>query len=241
MIIEMQDVSKKFGRIYGIKDINLAVTQQETTCIIGPSGSGKTTLIRCINYLERPTSGHIIINGKKLTERNAAKLCLKIGMVFQHFNLFPHFTVLENLIYAPMQVLGMTYEQARAKAEDLLKEFDLKEKIDVMPAKLSGGQKQRAAIVRSLMMDPEIILFDEPTSALDPEIVRSVTELIIALKSKATIFVVSHHITFAKNIADRVIFMDKGLILADQPADKFFEKPASQRARLFLENTEGYC
>lgn len=240
MILELENIHKKFGKNTALKNINLSINKHETVCIIGPSGSGKTTLIRCINKLEEPSSGIVRINGKEITKKNHKKLTSKIGMVFQHFNLFPHFTILDNLTYPAIQISKMKKNKAEEKALDLLEKFGIKNKADLMPSSLSGGQKQRAAIARCLMMDPELILFDEPTSALDPEVIREITNTINDLKQNTTMVIVSHHVKFAKNIADRIVFMDQGMILDDLPVDKFFEKPKSQRARLFLRNTEGY-
>lgn len=235
-MIIIDNVSKRYGKNYALKEINLKFEKKETVAIIGSSGSGKSTLLRIINGLETPTSGHTLINNKKLTHKNKRKLCLKIGMVFQSFNLFSHLTVLDNLIYAPINVLGMKKPVTLATAEKLLEQFGLTQKIFSFPVNLSGGQKQRVAICRALMMDPKIILFDEPTSALDPENIKDIIEIISLLKTEMTMIVVTHHIKFAKSIADRVIFMDHGQMLADQAATEFFEKPKSHRARLFLEN-----
>jgi polar amino acid transport system ATP-binding protein len=235
-MIVLEKITKKFTDNIAIKNINLTFDKRETTVIIGPSGSGKSTLLRCINNLENPTSGSVTINGKKLNKRNRSKLCFKIGMVFQQFNLFPHMSVLENLTYGPLNVLHSNKIDAGEKARKLLDKFGIVEKVDTLPAKLSGGQKQRVAICRALMMDPETMLFDEPTSALDPEIVKDIIEIINDLKQQMQMIVITHHIKFAKIIADRIIFMDKGLVLADQPADEFFTKPASHRAKLFLAN-----
>lgn len=235
-MIELNNISKKFGAHYALKDINLSFSKRETVVVIGSSGSGKSTLLRCINNLEVPTSGSVSIGGKKLTRRNRGKLCRKIGMVFQQFNLFPHMTVLENLTYGPLNVLGMNKANTEEKAQKLLKQFSIENKAMDKPSRLSGGQKQRAAICRALMMDPEVMLFDEPTSALDPEVIKDIIEIINSLKSQMTMIVITHHIKFARVIADRIIFMDNGLILADQPAEEFFTKPKSHRARLFLEN-----
>lgn len=235
-MIQLENLAKKFDDNYAIKDINLTFAKKEATVIIGSSGSGKSTLLRCINNLDTPTSGSVIIDGKKLTRKNRGKLCFKIGMVFQQFNLFPHMNVLENLIYGPLNVLGMDKNQSISKAESLLERFGISGKILSMPSDLSGGQKQRVAIVRALMMDPEVILFDEPTSALDPEVIKDIIEIINSLKSQMNMIIVTHHIKFARVVADRIIFMDSGLVLADQPAAEFFDKPKSHRARLFLEN-----
>ena len=233
-MIVIEDLAKKYEGHYAIKNINFKVEKQETLAIVGPSGSGKSTLLRCINHLEEPSSGNIIIDGKKVTTNSSNKLRLKGGMVFQHFNLFPHMNVLENLIYSPCKVKHMREDLAKDKALKLLEKFSLSNKSHFMPNNLSGGQKQRVSIARALMMDPEIMLFDEPTSALDPEVIQDVVDAILLLKSEMTIVAVTHHIRFARAIADRIIFMDQGQVLCDQPKDEFFEKPKSQRARLFL-------
>lgn len=235
-MIQLENVSKKFGNNYGIKDVSLTFDKRETVVIIGSSGSGKSTLLRCINNLENPTKGAVLIDGKKLTRRNRGKLCFKIGMVFQQFNLFPHMSVMENLIYGPCHVQNMKKADAIEKAIALLKQFGISNKATASPLRLSGGQKQRVAICRALMMDPELMLFDEPTSALDPEVVKDIIEIIGVLKEQMTMIVITHHIKFARVIADRIIFMDNGRVLADQPAKEFFTKPKSHRARLFLEN-----
>jgi len=235
-MIVLEKVSKKFGDHLALQDVNITFDKRETVVIIGSSGSGKSTLLRCINNLENPTSGSVLIDGKKLTRRNRSKLCFKIGMVFQQFNLFPHMSVLDNLTYGPLNVLHENKIDAEKKARTLLERFGIIEKINSAPQALSGGQKQRVAICRALMMDPETMLFDEPTSALDPEVVKDIIEIINDLKHQMTMVVITHHIKFAQVIADRIIFMDKGRILADQPADQFFNKPSSHRARLFLAN-----
>jgi polar amino acid transport system ATP-binding protein len=235
-MIVLENVSKTFDGQHAITDINLVFDKRETVVIIGSSGSGKSTLVRCINNLENPTNGSVLIDGKKLTRRNRGKLCFKIGMVFQQFHLFPHMNVLDNLTYGPINVIKLSKKKSKEKAILLLKQFGILEKIYSDPSDLSGGQKQRVAIVRALMMDPEVMLFDEPTSALDPEVVKDVIEIIAQLKNQMTMIVITHHIKFAKIIADRIVFMDKGKILADQAADSFFNKPSSHRARLFLEN-----
>lgn len=235
-MIVLENVSKQFNDYIAIKDVNLTFDKRETVVILGSSGSGKSTLIRCINNLENPTSGSVLIDGTKLTRRNRSKLCFKIGMVFQQFNLFPHMNVVENLIYGPCNVLGMKKDVAIEKANNLLKQFSIFKKRLAMPQKLSGGQKQRVAICRALMMDPEVMLFDEPTSALDPEVIKDIIEIISELKNHMTMIVITHHIKFAKIIADRIIFMDHGQTLSDQAAEEFFTKPNSHRARLFLEN-----
>lgn len=235
-MIILEKVCKRYGKNYGIKNIDLSFTAKETTVIIGPSGGGKTTLLRVLNNLEEPTSGTLLIDGKKLLSKDRRKLRLKVGMVFQNFNLFPHLSVGDNLIYTPVNVLKIPKDEAILKAKELLEKFRLSQKFDSYPANLSGGQKQRIAIARALMMKPEILLFDEPTSALDPENIKDVIENINLLKEQMSMVVVTHHLKFAKLIADRIIFMDQGQILANQPAQEFFSKPASHRARLFLEN-----
>ena len=235
-MIMLEKITKKYDQTYALKDVSLSFNANEIAVIIGSSGSGKSTLLRCINYLEQPSSGRVVIEGINLTKKNHAKLCLKIGMVFQGFNLFPHMSVIENLIYSPVKVLKLENSVTRQKAVDLLDKFGLGSKIDSACNDLSGGQKQRVAICRALMMDPEILLFDEPTSALDPEIIKDIVEAIKLLKSQITMVIVTHHLKFAKAIADRIIYMDHGIILADQQVDDFFAKPKSHRARLFLEN-----
>ncbi|WP_253308357.1 MULTISPECIES: amino acid ABC transporter ATP-binding protein [unclassified Rickettsia] len=235
-MIALDKVCKRYGKAYALKNISLDFSVKETVVIIGPSGSGKSTLLRILNNLEEPTNGYLLVDGKRLVPKARRKLRLKVGMVFQNFNLFPHLNVCDNLIYAPINVLKMQKAEATLKAEDLLGKFGLKQKITYFPTNLSGGQKQRVAIARALMMNPEIILFDEPTSALDPENIKDVIENITLLKEQMKMVVVTHHLKFAKAIADRIIFMDQGQILANQPVKEFFVKPASHRARLFLEN-----
>lgn len=235
-MIILDQVTKIYNDSTAINNVSLKFDKRETTVIIGASGSGKSTLLRCINHLEIPTSGAVIINGKKLSKNNRGRLCFKIGMVFQQFNLFPHMDVMDNLTYAPLNVLKKNPKQMQEKALALLQRFGIEEKAYSMPNKLSGGQKQRVAICRALMMDPEMMLFDEPTSALDPEVIRDIINIIQDLKSQMSMIVVSHHIKFAKVIADRVIFLDKGIVLSDEPAEQFFTKSSSHRARLFLDN-----
>lgn len=235
-MIVLENVSKQFNDHIAIKNINLTFDKRETVVILGSSGSGKSTLLRCINNLENPTSGSVLIDGIKLTRHNRGRLCFKIGMVFQQLNLFPHMSVMENLIYGPCNVLGMKKNDAEKKTNNLLKQFGILKKKLSFPQKLSGGQKQRVAICRALMMDPEIMLFDEPTSALDPEVIKDIIKIISNLKNQITMIVITHHIKFAKIIADRIIFIDHGQVLCDQLADEFFIKPNSHRAKLFLEN-----
>jgi len=234
-MIVVENLSKKYSGQYAIKNVGFQLSKKEILAIVGPSGSGKTTVLRCINRLEEPTAGNVYIDGKKITAKSSNKLRLKVGMVFQHFNLFPHMNVMENLIYTPCKVLGMGENAAKQKAKELLEKFSIVGKANFMPGDLSGGQKQRVAIARALMMNPEIMLFDEPTSALDPEVIQDVVDAIIMLKSEMTIIIVTHHIRFAKAVADRIIFMDQGQVLCDQNNEEFFKKPKSHRARLFLD------
>jgi polar amino acid transport system ATP-binding protein len=235
-MIKVEELTKKYQGEYALKNSSFDVSKNETLAIIGPSGSGKTTLLRLINGLEKPTSGAVYIDGAKLHMHSRLELRLKIGMVFQHCHLFPHMSVIENLTYAPIQVLRAKAEETIAKGLELLEYFGLSNKNASMPNGLSGGERQRVAIARALMMDPKIICFDEPTSALDPESIKDICAAILKLKQDMTIIVVTHHLKFAHKIADRVIFMAEGQVLCDQPTESFFQKPKSHRARLFLEN-----
>ncbi|MBT1247182.1 MULTISPECIES: amino acid ABC transporter ATP-binding protein [unclassified Thermosipho (in: thermotogales)] len=236
MILEVRDLHKSFGELKVLKGVNLRVEKGETIVIIGPSGGGKSTFLRCINHLEDYQKGEIIFLGKKIEkDKSINEIRTKIGMVFQHFNLFPHMTVLENLILAPTKVLKMSKEKAVEKAKSLLDRVGLSEKIEYYPDNLSGGQKQRVAIARALMMDPVLMLFDEPTSALDPELVGEVLEVMKDLsKSGMTMIVVTHEIGFAREVADRIIFMDKGVISEEGKPEEFFKEPKNQRTKEFL-------
>jgi polar amino acid transport system ATP-binding protein len=238
-VIEVEHVYKNFGALKVLQDVSLKVEHGEVVVIIGPSGSGKSTLLRCINLLERPTSGRVLIDGNDMTQlkqKQVVKVREKVGMVFQHFYLFPHKTVMENLIYAPMKVKGLSREEAVTKAEHLLEQVGLLEKQDQYPSKLSGGQKQRVAIARALAMEPEYMLFDEPTSALDPEMVKEVLDVIESLaKSGMTMIIVTHEMGFAKHVADKVVFMDNGQILESNTPEAFFNRPETERARDFLD------
>jgi len=229
-MIRIENLSKKFGDQVALIDISLTFEKGKTTVILGPSGSGKSTLLRCIKKLEQIDSGKIYLHDKEITKE---KQLSKIGLVFQNFNLFPHFTVLENLTYAPK--LFHPKVELITKAKDLLLNLGLSNKINVKPKELSGGQKQRVAIARALMLDPEILLFDEPTSALDRESTSLLIKIICELKSSITMLIVSHEISFAKAVADRIIFMEQGMALCHQDIQEFFEDPESHRARLFLE------
>ena len=237
-MIEFRDVYKNFGKLEVLKGINLKIEKGEVVTLIGPSGSGKSTILRCMNLLERPTKGQVFIEGTEIT---APKIDIQsirkdIGMVFQHFNLFPHMTVMENMTYAPVKVNKMSKTDAEAKAMELLKLVGLIEKAQTYPGKLSGGQKQRIAIARALAMEPKIMLFDEPTSALDPEMVKEVLEVIKNLAHTGiTMTLVTHEMGFAREVADRICFIDDGQILEDAPPDEFFANPKTERAKSFLE------
>ncbi|MGG0658712.1 amino acid ABC transporter ATP-binding protein [Rummeliibacillus pycnus] len=237
-MINVQDLHKSFGKNEVLKGISTTIQDGEVIAIIGPSGSGKSTFLRCINLLETPTSGQIVINNQDVTEKktNLMKVREKVGMVFQHFHLFPHKTVMENLIYAPMKVSKLSKTDAVKRGEELLKQVGLFEKKDEYPNRLSGGQKQRVAIARALAMQPDIMLFDEPTSALDPEMVKEVLEVMKSLtKTGMTMMIVTHEMGFAREVADRVFFLDGGHLIEDAPPQDFFNNPSTQRAKDFLE------
>jgi arginine/lysine/histidine transport system ATP-binding protein len=237
-VIKVEGLSKSFGELDVLHDISTHIKKGEVVAIIGPSGSGKSTMLRCMNLLETPTQGKVFIEGKDITAPKADILSIRqnIGMVFQHFHLFPHMTVLENMTYAPMKVKGMSKETARQKGLDLLARVGLSEKADVYPSKLSGGQKQRVAIARSLAMEPEIMLFDEPTSALDPEMVKEVLEVMKSLAHTGiTMAIVTHEMGFAREVADRILFLEAGRLVEETSPDEFFTKPKSERAQQFLE------
>ncbi|MGM8216082.1 amino acid ABC transporter ATP-binding protein [Bacillaceae bacterium W0354] len=237
-MIKIENLYKSFGQNEVLKDINTSIEDGEVVAIIGPSGSGKSTFLRCINLLETPTSGHIWVDDEDITEPkvNILKIRQKIGMVFQHFHLFPHMSVLDNLTYAPIKVKGITTEGAVKKAEHLLNQVGLIDKISAYPNSLSGGQKQRVAIARALAMEPEMMLFDEPTSALDPEMVKEVLQVIKELvKTGMTMAIVTHEMNFAREVADRIIFMDQGQIVEEGAPSEFFDCPTSARAKDFLE------
>ena len=237
-MINVDHLSKSFGKTQVLHDISTTVENGEVVALIGPSGSGKSTFLRCLNRLETPTSGRIVIDGTDITDKAAdiTRIRQRIGMVFQHFHLFPHMTVLDNIMFAPMRAKGMSRETARARAMDLLARVGLKDKADVFPAKLSGGQKQRAAIARSLAMEPEYMLFDEPTSALDPEMVKEVLEVIRGLAHTGmTMLIVTHEMNFAREAADTVYFLDEGRLIEKAEPGRFFTKPQSDRAARFLE------
>ena len=233
-MIHMEHLYKSFGDLEVLKDISLDVQKGEVLVIIGPSGSGKSTMLRCMNLLETPTSGSITVCGTEITAKGAPirEVRQKVGMVFQHFNLFEHMTIMKNMIYAPMKTKKIPKADAIARAHELLNRVGLDDKADVYPI---GGQKQRVAIARALAMDPEVILFDEPTSALDPEMVSEVLDVIKELaKTGITMILVTHEMGFAKEVADRIIFMDESVIVEDTPPEEFFNHPKSDRAKKFL-------
>lgn len=233
MMLEIKDIHKNFGKIKVLKGINLNVSEKDIVVIIGPSGSGKSTLLRVINELEKPNKGQIIFEGKAVT--NVDEYRKKVGMVFQHFNLFPHLTVLDNLILAPVKLKIKNKEDAIIEARKLLKDVGLSDKENTYPSNLSGGQKQRIAIIRTLMMNPKIILFDEPTSALDPEMVEEVLELMKKLaKDGMTMIVVSHEMKFAREVATKMIFMVDGKIEEEGTPNQIFEHPKSDRLKEFI-------
>ncbi|TIX46537.1 MAG: amino acid ABC transporter ATP-binding protein [Mesorhizobium sp.] len=237
MAIELRDVNKWFGSYHALRNINLSVTQGQRIVICGPSGSGKSTMIRCINHLEEHQSGDIIVDGKAVTGdlRKIDEVRSNVGMVFQHFNLFPHLTVLENCTLAPVWVRRMSRSAAEELARHYLDRVRIPEKADSYPGQLSGGQQQRAAIARALCMNPKIMLFDEPTSALDPEMVKEVLDTMVSLASEGmTMLCVTHEMGFAREVADRVVFMDCGEIVETNTPHQFFTNCRSERARQFL-------
>ncbi len=236
-MIRVEHLYKNFGQLEVLKDISTTIKKGEVIAIIGPSGSGKSTFLRCLNLLEEPTKGAIYIEGKNLMDDKTDINIIRrdVGMVFQHFNLFPHKTVLENLTLAPMKVKNAKKDEIEAKAVMLLEKVGLKEKASAYPNQLSGGQKQRIAIARALAMDPKVILFDEPTSALDPEMIKEVLDVMKDLADEGmTMIIVTHEMGFAKNVADRVFFMDRGTILEDTTPEELFNNPQHERTKEFL-------
>ena len=238
VLLELKDLHKSFGNLEVIKGIDLEIDKGDILVIIGPSGSGKSTVLRCMNLLEEPTSGQIIFEGKDILKnlRTIDKTREKIGMVFQNFNLFPNKTILDNITLAPMKVKGKTREEAEKKAKELLERVGLLYKVDAYPVQLSGGQQQRIAIARALAMEPDMMLFDEPTSALDPEMVKEVLDVIKELAHEGmTMAIVTHEMGFAKEVADRVIFVDGGKIAEDGSPEEVFNRPKSDRAKDFFD------
>lgn len=236
--IKVEGLHKSFGKLDVLKNISTEIKKGEVVAIIGPSGSGKSTFLRCMNLLETPTKGHVYVKGQDITssKTDIMKIRQEVGMVFQHFHLFPHMTVLENLTYAPIKVKGLSKEEAHQKGLDLLTRVGLSDKADVYPNRLSGGQKQRVAIARSLAMEPEIMLFDEPTSALDPEMVKEVLDVMKSLAHTGiTMAIVTHEMGFAREVADRILFLDEGRLVEDAPPAEFFTQPKNERAKQFLE------
>ncbi len=236
-MIKVVNLHKSFGSLKVLKGVNNEIKKGEVVCVIGASGSGKSTFLRCLNLLEEPTRGEIYIDSMPILEykKDINKIRQKVGMVFQQFNLFPHMTVMDNIILGPTKLLGLPKEKAIEKAVSLLRKVGLSDKDYVYPNKLSGGQKQRVAIARALAMDPEIMLFDEPTSALDPEMVGEVLNVMKQLAEEGmTMVVVTHEMGFAKEVADRILFMDEGVIAEDNTPEELFDNPKNQRTKEFL-------
>ena len=235
-MIEIKNLHKSFGHVEVLKGVDVSIEEKEVVVIIGPSGSGKSTLLRCMNYLEEPTSGDITVDNMKLDKHaDINKIRENIGMVFQRFNLFPHMTVLENIVLAPTKVLKISREEAISTAMDLLQRVGLKEKANSYPSQLSGGQQQRVAIARALAMKPKVMLFDEPTSARDPEMVTEVSDVMKSLANQGmTMVVVTHEMGFAREVGDRVLFVDEGRIIEEGTPKEIFENPKQERTKLFL-------
>ncbi|MCT1902815.1 amino acid ABC transporter ATP-binding protein [Oceanobacillus sojae] len=237
-MIKADNITKVFGKNEVLKGISTTVGKGEVVTIIGPSGSGKSTFLRCLNLLEEPTSGQIYINDEEITSPRVNKMEIRknIGMVFQHFHLFPHMTALENVMYAPQKVKGLSKKEAEQIGKNLLARVGMTDKEKAYPNRLSGGQKQRVAIARALAMEPEIMLFDEPTSALDPEMVKEVLDVMKGLtETGMTMVIVTHEMNFAKEVADKVLFLDDGVLLEETEPNAFFTNPSTERAQSFLE------
>ena len=246
IVLSIRQIRKRFGALQVLDDVSLDVGRGEAICVLGPSGSGKSTLLRCINHLERPDEGEVFLAGKPIgraagglvamSDRELSVMRTRIGMVFQHFALWPHMTVLRNLTEAPVHVQGRNRAEAIAEAEALLRRVGLQDKRDAYPASLSGGQKQRVGIARALMMKPEVVLFDEPTSALDPELVGEVLAVIRDLaRDGLTMLIVTHEMGFAREVGSRIVFMDQGRVVETAGPETFFTDPATPRARQFIE------
>lgn len=236
-MIEVKDLHKYFGELEVLKGISETIKDGEVVCVIGPSGSGKSTFLRCLNLLEEPTKGEVLVDGQQINAKGVDlnKVREKLGMVFQNFNLFPHMTTLENITLAPIQTGRMTKEEAEKKAKELLQRVGLSDKVNVYPASLSGGQKQRAAIARALAINPEVMLFDEPTSALDPEMVGEVLDVMKSLaEGGMTMVIVTHEMGFAREVADRIFFIDEGVIMEQGTPEELFDHTKSQRAKSFF-------
>lgn len=234
-MIDVKGLQKEYNGLPVLRGIDLTIHKGDVVCLVGPSGCGKSTFLRCLTRLEEPTGGTILLDGQPVTEKGIDKTRAKMGMVFQHFNLFPHMTVKRNITLAPVKLGRMSQSAADARAMELLERIGLAGKADVYPNMLSGGQKQRIAIVRALAMDPEVLLFDEPTSALDPEMVGEVLELMQELaRTGMTMVVVTHEMGFAREVANRVIFIDEGVVKVDRPPQEFFSNPENERLKAFL-------
>lgn len=250
-VLDVASVSKRFGALEVLSDISLQVAKGETVCVLGPSGSGKSTLLRCINWLERPDAGRIYLNGTEvgvngagvvMSDRELSRIRTRIGMVFQHFALWPHLTVLQNLMEAPLQVQKRPKAEVRDEALALLAKVGLSDKRDAFPAKLSGGQKQRVGIARALAMRPDLLLFDEPTSALDPELVGEVLVVMRDLAHEGmTMVVVTHEMGFARDAATRILFLDRGRVVETAAPERFFSSPETDRARQFIQRYAGHA
>ncbi|MFB2646479.1 amino acid ABC transporter ATP-binding protein [Raphidiopsis sp. BLCC-F218] len=239
LAIKVEGLYKSFGNLPVLRGISVDIPKGQVVAIIGPSGSGKSTFLRCLNLLEVPTSGRIYIDGLEITApgTNVGKIRQNVGMVFQHFNLFPHWTVINNIIYAPMRVKGISEQKAWEIGMDLLSKVGLENKAGVYPARLSGGQKQRVAIARALAMKPDIMMFDEPTSALDPEMVKEVLTVMEDLAASGmTMAIVTHEMGFAREVSNRIMFLDSGKLVEDAPPSDFFNAPRCDRAKEFLKN-----
>ena len=234
-MISVRNLKKSFGSVEVLKGVNLDIAEKEVVVIIGPSGSGKSTLLRCINYLEEPTGGEIIVDGMTLGKTDINKVRAEVGMVFQRFNLFPHMTAMDNITLAPMKVRGISREEAQDIAMALLAKVGLADRAAAYPEQLSGGQQQRVAIARALAMKPKVMLFDEPTSALDPEMVKEVLEVMKGLAQEGmTMAVVTHEMGFAREVGDRVLFVDQGVIMEEGTPEEIFSRPKEERTKAFL-------
>ncbi len=235
-MIKIRNLKKQFGALEVLKGVSVDIAERKVVVVIGPSGSGKSTFLRCINYLEEPTSGELEVDGIALAnDASINQVRMEVGMVFQRFNLFPHMTVLENIVLAPMKVRKMNRAEAEQRARELLAKVGLAEKADAYPEQLSGGQQQRVAIARALAMRPKVMLFDEPTSALDPEMIKEVLEVMMSLaKEGMTMVVVTHEMGFAREVGDRVLFMDEGRIVEEGTPEEIFTQAKEERTKLFL-------
>ncbi len=234
-MIVVKDLKKNFGGLQVLRGVDLTINKGDCVVLVGPSGCGKSTFLRCLNRLEEPDGGEILFKGEPVTDRDIDRVRQKMGMVFQHFNLFPHLTVRKNITLAPVRLGLMTQAEADAKADELLRRIGLADKADVYPNTLSGGQKQRIAIVRALAMNPDVLLFDEPTSALDPEMVGEVLDLMKDLaRGGMTMVCVTHEMGFAREVANRIIFIDEGVVKVDKPPKEFFANPENERLKAFL-------